>query len=135
VEALAKKGYNPREYYEKNAELKQCIDAIASGYFSPEDPGLFRELANSLLHSDKYMLCADYEAYIKCQDRVSALYADQEAWSRMCLLNIAAGGKFSSDRTIAEYAADIWGVELNREKLPAPYETPQSEQDAVEQGV
>jgi starch phosphorylase len=134
VEALAKKGYNPREYYEKIPELKQCIDAIASGYFSPEDPGLFRELANSLLDHDKYMLCADYESYIECQDRVSALYEDQEAWSRKCLLNIAAGGKFSSDRTIREYAKDIWGVEPNTAKLPAPYENPQSEEDAIEKG-
>jgi starch phosphorylase len=134
VEALSKKGYNPREYYNKNAELKQCIDAIANGYFSPEDPDMFHDLTDQLLNQDKYMLCADYESYIKCQEEVSALYTDPEAWSRMCLMNIAAGGKFSSDRTIEEYAREIWGVEPTREKIRAPYETPQSEQEAIEQG-
>jgi starch phosphorylase len=135
VEALKKKGYNPREFYDKNAELRQCIDAIASGYFSPENPGQFKDLISSLLEHDTYMLCADYEAYVKCQDKVSELYKDQEAWARVCLLNIAAGGFFSSDRTISEYARDIWGVEPSREKIPAPYENPQSEQEAVEQGT
>jgi starch phosphorylase len=134
VEALARKGYNPREYYEKNAELKQCIDEIASGFFSPEDPGMFRDIANSLLNNDKYMLLADYDAYIKCQEKVSATYANQDAWMRKSLMNIASSGKFSSDRTISQYAREIWGVEPTHEKLPAPYENPQSEQAAVEAG-
>jgi starch phosphorylase len=134
VEALAKKGYNPREYYEKNPELKQSIDAIASGYFSPEDPGLFREIANSLLNNDKYMLCADFDAYIKCQERVSATYANQEAWSRMSLMNIASSGKFSSDRTISQYAREIWGVEPTLEKFPSPYANPDDEMHKVEEG-
>jgi starch phosphorylase len=134
VEALAKKGYNPREYYEKNPELKLCIDEIASGFFSPEDPGMFRDIANSLLNNDKYMLLADYDSYIKCQEKVSATYADQDAWMRKSLMNIAASGKFSSDRTIAEYARQIWGVEPTWDKLPAPYENPQREQEAVEAG-
>jgi len=134
VEALWKKGYNPREYYEKNAELKQCIDAIASGYFCPEDPGLFRDLANSLLNHDKYMLCADYEAYIKAQELVSKTYANTELWAKMSLMNIASSGKFSSDRTIEQYAREIWGIEPSREKLPAPYESPQKEIEAVELG-
>jgi len=135
VEAVRRKGYKPREFYEKNAELHQCLDSIASGYFSPENPSLFRELVSNLLDHDTYMLLADYEAYIKCQEKVSALYADQDAWSRMCLMNIAAGGKFSSDRTISEYASDIWGVPTTRDKLPAPYESPATEQEAVEQGA
>lgn len=134
VEALAKKGYNPREYYEKNAELKQCIDEIASGFFSPEDPHLFRDIANSLLNDDRYMLLADYESYIAAQEKVSATYANQDVWMRKSLLNIAASGKFSSDRTIAQYAREIWGVEPTREKFPAPFETPQREQEAVEAG-
>jgi len=135
VEELKKKGYNPREFYEKNAELRQCIDAIASGYFSPQDPTMFHHLTTHLLEHDTYMICADYEAYIKCQEKVSELYQNPEEWSRMCLMNIAAGGKFSSDRTIAEYAREIWGVEPSRDKLRAPYENPQSEQDAIEQGI
>jgi len=135
VEALKKKGYRPREYYEKNAELRQCLDSIASGYFCPENPGLFRDLVSSLLEHDTYLLLADYEAYIKCQEKVSATYEDQDLWARKCLMNIAAGGKFSSDRTITEYARDIWGVEPTRDKLPAPYESPATEQEAVEQGL
>jgi len=134
VEALRAKGYKPREFYDKNPELRQCIDAIASGYFSPENPGLFRELTSHLLEHDKYMLLADYDAYIKCQEKISELYMNQEEWSRMCLMNIAAGGKFSSDRTIAEYAREIWGVEPQGDKLAAPYENPETEQQAVEQG-
>lgn len=132
VEALEKKGYHPREYYERNAELKQCIDEIASGFFSPEDPGLFRDLANSLLNHDKYMLLADYEAYIAAQEKVSKAYANQDLWMKMSLFNIASSGKFSSDRTISQYAREIWGVEPTREKFAAPYETPQREQEAVE---
>jgi len=135
VEALAKKGYKPREFYDKNAELRQCIDAIASGYFSPENPAQFRELTTHLLEHDRYMILADYESYIKCQEKVSEIYMNQEEWSRMCLMNIAAGGKFSSDRTIIEYAREIWGVEPSREKLPAPYENSIKEQEAVEQGT
>jgi starch phosphorylase len=135
VEALKQKGYNPREFYDKNAELRQCIDAIASGYFSPQDPSMFHQLTNHLLEHDVYMCCADYEAYIKCQEKVSEFYQNPDEWSRMCLMNIAAGGKFSSDRTITEYAREIWDVVPSREKLRAPYENPQSEQDAIEQGI
>jgi len=135
VEALKKKGYNPREYYDKNAELRQCLDQIASGYFSQDRPTLFRDLVSNLLDHDTYLLLADYEAYIKCQEQVSATYKDQDLWARKCLMNIAAGGKFSSDRTITEYAHDIWGVEPSRDKLPAPYESPATEQEAVEQGL
>lgn len=135
VQALERKGYNAREFYEKNAELKQCIDEIASGFFSPEDPSLFRDLANSLLNHDKYMLFADYESYIATQERVSRTYANQDAWMKMSLINIASSGKFSSDRTITQYAREIWGVEPMREKLPAPYETPQREQEVVESGM
>lgn len=132
VEALRKSGYKPREYYEKNMELKQCIDEIASGFFSPEDPALFRELASSLLNNDRFMLLADYESYIRCQDKVSETYANQDLWLRKSLLNIAASGKFSSDRTIAQYARDIWGIEPNLDRLPAPYENPQKEREAIE---
>jgi len=134
VEALARKGYNPREYYERNAELKQCIDEIASGFFSPEDPHLFRDIANTLLNNDRFMLLADYEAYIKAQEKVSATYANQDAWMKMSLANIAASGKFSSDRTISQYAREIWGCEPTYDKLPAPYENPQREQEAIESG-
>lgn len=135
VEALWKKGYNPREYYEKNHELKQCLDQIAGGYFSPSEPNLFHDLASNLINHDNYMLLADYESYIACQERVSALYNKPEQWLRTCLRNIAASGKFSSDRTITEYARDIWNMETSLSKLPAPYENPLKEQEAVEAGI
>ncbi|KAK2168405.1 hypothetical protein LSH36_17g11011 [Paralvinella palmiformis] len=134
VEALGKKGYNPKDFYEKNAELKQCIDQIASGYFSPEDSNMFRDIANTLLYGDRFMLCADYESYIKCQEKVSQVFTNEDAWTRMALLNIAASGKFSSDRTITQYAREIWNVEPCYDKMPAPFETPQREMEQVEEG-
>ena len=135
VEALDKAGnYDPQSYYHKLPELKQAIDQIAGGYFSPEDPNMFKDIVNSLMHHDRFKLFADYEAYIKCQERVSQTYQNQDVWNRMCLMNIAASGKFSSDRTIEQYAREIWGCAPSREKLPAPYETPQKEQELVECG-
>ena len=124
VEALHKAGYNPRKYYETNAELRLAIDQLRTGFFSPEDPDLFAPLADNLLNHDRFCLMADFEAYVKCQDEVAALYMDQRAWHRKALLNIASSGKFSSDRTIREYAREIWGVEPSDAVLPAPYETP-----------
>ena len=86
------------------------IDRIANGYFSPGDPDLFRPIVDSLLHHDPYMLFADYQAYIECQDQVSKTYEDQDQWTRMSILNSARMGKFSSDRTIREYCQEIWDV-------------------------
>jgi len=133
VEA-SKPTYNPREYYENNTELKQCIDQIAGGYFSPEDSNLFKGLADDLLNNDRFMLLKDYQSYIECQEKVNELYAKPDQWVRKALLNIAASGKFSSDRTIAQYAREIWGVEPSKEKLPAPYDNPDKEQQMVEIG-
>lgn len=105
------KGYNPREYYQNNRELKQVIDMIASGFFSPAAPELFTPIADSLLNlGDHYMLLADYASYVACQEEVSLLYQDQREWTRRAILNSAGMGKFSSDRTIGEYAREIWGI-------------------------
>ncbi|CAF0918355.1 unnamed protein product [Adineta ricciae] len=124
VEKRRSEGYRPKEFYEKNAELKQALDQIRDGFFSPENPDLFHDVVDSLLndHGDHYMLLADYESYVKCQERVSELFKDPIAWTKKCLLNIAASGKFSSDRTIAEYARDIWGVVPTLQPLPHPHE-------------
>ncbi|CAF0948972.1 unnamed protein product [Didymodactylos carnosus] len=124
VEKLKREGYCGRNYYEKNAELKQAIDQIQCGFFSPEDPALFQDIVDSLLRNDgdHYMLLADYEAYIACQERVNELYKDPHAWTKKCILNIAASGKFSSDRTIADYAREIWNVEPTLQALPHPHE-------------
>jgi len=104
-------GYRPRDYYERIPELKRVIDAIANNYFSPNEPDIFEPIVYSLLDGgDTYLLLADYEAYIKEQDKVNELFLDQRMWTRKALLNVARIGKFSSDRTIKEYANDIWGI-------------------------
>jgi len=104
-------GYKPTDYYHSNPVLKQVIDQMGSGFFSPKEPGLFMSLVNSLLTSDEYMLLADFQAYLDCQDRVSQAFRDQDNWARMSILNVARMGKFSSDRTIAQYCQEIWKVE------------------------
>ncbi len=110
VYALKSKGYNPRSYYDKNPELKLAIDRIASGFFSHGDAGLFKPLVENLLNNDQYLLLADYQSYVECQDRVGQAYRDQENWTRMSILNSARMGKFSSDRSICDYCEDIWKV-------------------------
>jgi starch phosphorylase len=101
-------GYNPRVFYDANPSLKEAIDALASGEFSHGDRGLFEPLVQSLLTSDDYLLLADYQSYIDCQERVSAAYTNKDEWTRMSILNVARIGKFSSDRSIRDYCADIW---------------------------
>ena len=111
VSALKAKGYNPWDYYNTNAELRQVIDSIASGYFSPGLPDLFKPIVESLLHKDEYMILADYQSYVDCQEQVATAYRDQENWTQMSIFNAARTGKFSSDRTIQEYCQEIWKAE------------------------
>lgn len=120
VEALDRRGYNAREYYERIPELRQAIDQISSGFFSPRDPGCFRDVVNMLMHHDRFKVFADYEAYIKCQGQVDQLFMDPREWTKKVIRNIACSGKFSSDRTITEYAKEIWGVEPSATKIPPP---------------
>jgi len=108
VQAMKAAGYNPRSFYEKDEELRRCVDSLVSGQFSSGDTDLFRGLYDSLLNRDDYMLLADYRSYIECQERVSAAYRDRDHWNRMSILNVARMGKFSSDRAIREYCSDIW---------------------------
>ncbi|MBN1654189.1 MAG: glycogen/starch/alpha-glucan phosphorylase [Deltaproteobacteria bacterium] len=111
VKELRIKGYNPWDYYHGNAELRRAIDAVASGFFSPSKPDYFRPLIDSLLnHGDHFMVLADFASYIACQERVSAAFLDRANWTRASILNCAHMGMFSSDRTIREYAQDIWNV-------------------------
>ncbi|MBI5099703.1 MAG: glycogen/starch/alpha-glucan phosphorylase [Nitrospirae bacterium] len=110
-------GYNPYSYYEKNHELREALDMIRSGYFSPENAGLFKPVVDSILyHGDTYMVLADYESYINCQERVGNLYEDKHEWAKKSILNVANMGRFSSDRTIMEYAREIWGIETEKKK-------------------
>ncbi len=108
VYALKASGYNPWEYYHTNSDLRAVIDSLAAGDFSHGDSGLFKPLIESLLGRDEYLLLADYQFYVDAQDRVSQVFANPEAWTRMSILNVARMGKFSSDRAIAEYCQEIW---------------------------
>jgi len=126
VMAMKAQGYNPLTYYRNNAELKTVIDQIASGFFSPKEPGLFKSIVDSLLYKDEYMLLADYQFYADCQEKVSLAYQDQTHWTRMSILNVARMGKFSSDYTISEYCKSIWHVQ------PVPVSLDECELPAVE---
>jgi glycogen phosphorylase len=110
VGQLRANGYRPRSFYEANPALREAIDLIDSGFFSNGDRELFRPLLESLLNRDDYMLLADYQAYVDCQQRVSEAYREQKNWTRMSILNTARVGRFSSDRSIREYCRDIWNV-------------------------
>jgi starch phosphorylase len=111
VAALRRRGYQPWEVYRGDRRLKAVLDALASGTFSPGEPGLFRPIVDSLLNGgDPYLVLADFAAYCAAQEEVEKAYRDPERWTRMAILNVARSGKFSSDRTIREYAQEIWGI-------------------------
>jgi starch phosphorylase len=103
--------YNPHWHYENQPEIRDALDLIFSDHFSSNEPGIFAPLHDALLtHGDFYMHLADLTSYGQAHERLGRLYADPDAWARKAILNVAASGKFSSDRTIADYAAHIWGV-------------------------
>lgn len=111
VTALRADAYNPRQYYEGDPELKTILDMIASGYFSDGDAQLFTPIIQSLLdQGDYYMLLADYRSYVSAQEEVSRVFQNREEWARRSILNTANMGKFSSDRSVLEYAQRIWDV-------------------------
>jgi glycogen phosphorylase len=103
--------YNPHWHYEHEPETRQAVDLIFSDYFSRYEPGAFEPLREMLLtHGDHYMHLADLKSYLEADERLNALYANPDEWARKAILNVAGSGKFSSDRTIAEYATEIWNV-------------------------
>jgi starch phosphorylase len=110
VMRLKESGYRPHELYRDNPRLRDAVDLIGNGHFSHGDTQLFRPLIDSLLSRDDYLVFADYQAYVDCQDEVERAYRDREHWTRMSILNVARVGKFSSDRAIREYAEEIWRV-------------------------
>ncbi len=113
VDALWKQGYNPWDYYNKDEELRAIVDWLGSDYWTPGEAHAFGAVHGTLLHhGDPYLVLADFRAYSDCQARVDAAYRDKAAWAKKAILNVARVGKFSSDRTIREYAEQIW-------KLPA----------------
>jgi glycogen phosphorylase len=111
VDKLKSEGYNPRSWYESDPELKSAVDLICSGHFSPNQPDLFLPIVADLLdHGDRYLVLADYRAYIETQETVGRIFQDTEEWNRRSILNTAGMGKFSSDRAVREYASQIWNI-------------------------
>ncbi|MBI1272308.1 glycogen/starch/alpha-glucan family phosphorylase [bacterium] len=117
ISKLREEGYRPRGVYESNAELHAVLDLIGSGKLTPNEPSLFHPLLNDLVGGDHFMVLADYEHYIGCQEEVSQLWKNQAKWTLKSLLNVARMGYFSSDRSIQEYCDDIWKVEPVSVKL------------------
>jgi len=101
--------YDPQWHYQNDEEARTALDLIFSDHFSGNEPGIFAPLRDTLLaKGDHYMHLADLKSYLEADQRLLQLYGDPNAWTRVAILNVAGSGKFSSDRTIAEYAADIW---------------------------
>jgi starch phosphorylase len=112
VEQIRASGYNPREFVEQDDDLRLVLSQIGTGLFSPNEPGRYRDLVDSLIHfGDRYQVLADYRSYVECQQRVDELWRQPAAWTACAMQNIAGMGHFSSDRTIQEYAEKIWHIE------------------------
>ena len=110
VAELKQKGYNPRAYIDRSPVLAEIFKLIQGGFFSPNDPELFAPIVQSLTQYDPYLVCADFESYCQMQDEVSRIYLNRDEWIKRSIVNVAQSGFFSSDRTIREYAKDIWRV-------------------------
>ena len=112
VQASRQQGYQPLRLYDSQPRIKAVLDAVAGGQFIPEEPGRYRALVDALLWGgDHYMLLADFDSYVAAQARVDALYRDRAAWAKKAIANVAGMGFFSSDRTIAEYAREVWNLQ------------------------
>jgi len=111
VTALVKKGYKPHDFYQANEELRAVVDWIGSNFFTPDEPGALRMLYENLIHSDPFLCLADYQSYVDCHQKVDTAFKDRPHWAKMAILNTARMGKFSSDRTIAQYASEIWKLD------------------------
>jgi starch phosphorylase len=103
-------GYEPSKFYESNSELKRVIDALSSNYFNKSEPGIFQPIVEELLGRDYFFVMADYASYINMQDRAANDYLNRHNWITRSILNSARSGWFSSDRTIREYAGEIWKI-------------------------
>ncbi len=121
VAMLRAQGYNPFNYLHRDEELQRVLQMVGSGYFSPHEPHRYQPLIEALTHGgDRYLLLADYRAYVECQEQVDRLYLDREEWSRRAILNVAHMGRFSTDRTINEYARLIWNINAVQREIPSP---------------
>ena len=113
-------GHHPWDYYHSDPHLREAVDLVNSGHFSHGDTNLFKPLVDSLMKYDPYMLFADYQSYVDCQEQVSQAYKNRDNWTRMSILNTARMGKFSSDRAIREYGKEIWDAKPVKVELE-PY--------------
>jgi starch phosphorylase len=111
IDRLRAEGYRPHAVYEADPVLREAIDALAGGTFSRGDASLFRPIVDSLLRDDPWLLLADFRSYVDCQAEAGRTYLDRERWTRMSILNTARMGRFSSDRSIADYCREIWRVQ------------------------
>ncbi|WP_164009815.1 glycogen/starch/alpha-glucan phosphorylase [Pyxidicoccus trucidator] len=111
VIARKREGYRPRDVYNQHLELREALDLISTGFFSPEDKHLFKPLVDSLLDEDRYLVLADFPSYMAKQEDVVRAYQDVDGWAKKCIINVARGGIFSSDRTIKQYAEEIWRIQ------------------------
>ncbi|MDD4957225.1 MAG: glycogen/starch/alpha-glucan phosphorylase [Candidatus Omnitrophica bacterium] len=117
VQSLEAGGYDPRDYIRKDPHLAEVMKLIQEDFFSQFEPGVFKPLVDSLALQDKFKVCADFADYIATQERVSAAFLDKEEWTKRSILNTANSGRFSSDRTIANYADEIWKVPYGRPRV------------------
>ena len=111
VAALVKKGYKPQDFYMANEELRAVVDWVGSNFFTPDEPGALRMLFENLIHSDPFLCLPDFQAYSDSHQKVDLAFKDRALWAKMAILNTARMGKFSSDRTIAQYAKEIWKLD------------------------
>ena len=112
VEDLQRNGYDPLDLYFENDELKSVLDWLGSGFFTPEEPNALDPLRDSMLKGgDPYLVLADYESYCEAQRRIDSAFRDRESWARRAILNVSRMGRFSSDRTVREYAEGIWDLD------------------------
>ena len=114
IEEARRRGYNPQYYIDRSPILTEIFQLIRSNFLSPVEFGLFDPIVNALLYGDYFFVCGDFDSYCKAQDNVSKIYKDKADWTRRSIINVAKSGKFSSDRTIEEYASDIWHVPFNK---------------------
>ena len=112
IQKLRDEGYDPISYYEEDIELKAVVDWLSSDYFSSNEGAVLVDLAKSLLEwGDPYFVLADYRAYVETQEKINLAYGEKQNWAKMAISNVAGSGKFSSDRTIGQYAQDIWHLD------------------------